>query len=104
MKILAIDKILPSATEENIRGVVIREALHVWMLQTKEIIREVYFRKDRPGTVLVLECADTEEARRILDTFPLVRAGVVGFDIIPLGHFVPFGTLLDQNILKSQTD
>ena len=102
MKILAIDRILPTATEEKIRGVVIREAIHIWMLTTKEIIREAYFRKDRPGVVLVLECENAQEARRILATFPMVEAGVIDFEIIPLGHFVPYGTPIDQELLKNE--
>lgn len=102
MKILALDRILPTATEENIRGVVVKEAIHTWMLMTKEIIREAYFRKDRPGVVLVLECENAAEAKRILSTFPMVTAGVIDFEIIPLGHFVPFGTLIDQELLKHQ--
>jgi hypothetical protein len=104
MKILAIDKILPTATESNIRGVVIRDAMHTWVLYTKDVVREVYFRKDRPGVVLVLECASVEEATTLLKTFPMAQAGVVDFDIIPLGHFVPFGTLLDQSLLTSLAD
>lgn len=103
MKIFAIDRILPTATEENIRGVVIREALHIWMLYTKELVREVHFRKDRPGVVLVLECESAADAKRILSTFPMVKAGVIDFDIIPVGHFVPFGTLLDQELLKGSS-
>ena len=102
MKVIAIDKILPTATEENIRGVVIREALHIWLLYSKDVVREVYFRKDRPGVVLHLECTDAAEAKRILSTFPMVKAGVIDFDIIPLGHFVPFGMLIDQELLKGQ--
>lgn len=104
MKILAIDKILPTATEENIRGVVIKDALHTWVLYTKDVVREVYFRKDRPGVVLVLECPTVEDAKGILKTFPMVKAGVIDFDIIPLGHFVPFGTLLDQSLLTSMAE
>lgn len=104
MKILAIDKILPTATEENIRGVVIRDALHTWILYTKDVIREVYFRKDRPGVVLILECASVDEAKGLLKTFPMAKAGVVDFDVIPLGHFVPFGTLLDQTLLTSMAE
>ncbi len=100
MKLFAIDRILPTATEETIRGVVIREALHIWLLYTKDIVREVYFRKDRPGTVLVLECENVADAKKFLSTFPMVKAGVIDFDIIPVGHFVPFGTLLDQELLK----
>jgi len=100
MKLFAVDRILPTATEENIRGVVIREALHIWMLYTKDIVRETYFRKDRPGVILVLEAENVAEAKKVLSTFPMVRAGVIDFDIIPVGHFVPFGTLLDQELLK----
>ncbi|GAB4134471.1 MAG: hypothetical protein Fur0041_07780 [Bacteroidia bacterium] len=99
MRILAIDRILPTATEEKIRGIVVKEAVHIWLLYSKEIIREFYFRKDRPGVVIVLECADINEAKRVLETFPLVRAGVIDFEIIPLGHFVPFGTLIDKSLL-----
>ncbi len=104
MKILAIDKILPTATEENIRGVVIKDALHTWVLYTKDVVREFYFRKDRPGVVLILECASVEEAKTLLKTFPMAKAGVVEFDVIPLGHFVPFGTLLDQSLLTTMAD
>jgi hypothetical protein len=102
MKIFAIDKILPTATEEKIRGVVIKEAIHIWMLTTKEIVREAYFRKDRPGVILVLECENAQEARRILSTFPMVAAGVIDFEVIPVGHFVPYGTLIDQELLKHE--
>lgn len=104
MKIFAIDRILATATEEKIRGVVIKEALHIWMLNTKDIVREMYFRKDRPGVVLVLEAENAAEAKQILSTFPMVAAGVIDFDIIPVGHFVPFGTLIDQDLLKGPGD
>ncbi len=104
MKIIAVDRILPTATEENIRGVVIKEALHTWLLYTKDIVREMNFRKDRPGVVLVLECENAQEAKRILSTFPMVKAGVIDFEIIPVGHFVPFGTLLDQELLKGNAE
>ena len=66
-------------------------------------MREAHFRKDRPGVVLVLECENIAEAKKILSTFPMVRNGVIDFDIIPVGHFVPFGTLLDQELLKGNS-
>ena len=34
--------------------------------------------------MLVLECADAEEARRVLGTLPLVRAALIAFEVIPL--------------------
>lgn len=100
MKIIAIDRILPTATEDKIRDTVMLEAFHTWALYSKEVIREMYFRKDRPGVVLVLECASAQEARQLLNTFPLVKAGVIEFDVIPVGHFVPFATLLSKEFIE----
>ena len=93
MKILAIDKILPGATAEKIQPLLQEEARHAWDAYLKEIIREIYFRKDRSGAVLMLECASVEEARKYVDKLPLVKAGLVDFNLIPLGPFIPFGAL-----------
>ena len=96
MKILALDKILPGATEEKIKPLLQQEARHAWESYLKEIVREIYFRKDRPGAVLVLECASVGEARNYIDELPLVKAGLVDFELIPLGPFIPFGALFAQ--------
>lgn len=93
MKILALDKMMAGATPEKIYPHLKEEAAKAWELHTQGTIREMYFRQDRPGAVLVMECASVEEARQIIDTLPLVKAGLVDFDIIPLGAFVPLGTL-----------
>jgi muconolactone delta-isomerase len=37
-----------------------------------------------PGAVLMLEVADTDAAARILAGFPLVEAGLISTEIIPL--------------------
>lgn len=100
MKIIAIDRILPSASEEKIRDVVIQDALHTWVLYSNDVIRELYFRKDRPGVVLIMETPTVGDARMLLSSFPLVKAGVIEFDIIPVGHFVPFGTLFSQDMME----
>ncbi len=87
MKLLAIDHMLPGATPELIRQHLLAEARHVWELHSAGIVREVYSRADRPGTVLMLEAHDEEDARRVLESFPLARAGLVAFDIVPLAAF-----------------
>ncbi len=93
MKILALDKILPGATPEKIYPNLKEEAATAWELHTQGTIRELYFRQDRPGAVLMLECASVEEARAVINSLPLVKAGLVDFDLIPLGAFAPFATL-----------
>jgi hypothetical protein len=93
MKILALDKILDGATEEKIKHHLKNEALMAWDLYMKGTLRELYFRQDRPGAVLVMECESVVEARRILDGLPLAKEGLIAFDVIPLGPFVPFAAL-----------
>jgi hypothetical protein len=96
MKILAIGKPVPGATEEKIYAHVKEEVGRGWELYASGIFREMYSRPDGGGVVLILECADVEEAKKVLDTLPLVKAGLVNYDIIPLGPFTLFSVLFAQ--------
>jgi hypothetical protein len=51
------------------------------------IVCDIYFRQDRPGVAIFLECASTDEALKILADLPLAKAGLIEFDAIPLGPF-----------------
>jgi hypothetical protein len=57
------------------------------------VIRELYFRRDQSTAVLVLECADVEAAREALATLPLVEAGLIRFDLLPLAPYPGFARL-----------
>jgi hypothetical protein len=92
-KIFAIDRVLPGATPEQIAALLGTEARHAWELHKVGIIRENHLRTDRPGVVIVLECLGVDEARSILAEFPLVRAGLIEFDLIPVGAFLPLERL-----------
>ena len=50
-------------------------------------VREIYFRRDRPGGVLVLECESVEQARELLGTLPMVKGGLTEFELIPVGPY-----------------
>lgn len=84
MKFIALEKEIPHQTAPDFAPHLKAEAWQVWRLQQADIIREIYFRADRPEAVLTLECASVEEARRALDTLPLVQAGLITFELIPL--------------------
>jgi hypothetical protein len=43
--------------------------------------------------VLVLECANLVEAQATLDQLPLVRAGLIDFDLVPLKPYPGFARL-----------
>lgn len=93
MKILALEvetSALPSAAfEPHLKD----EARVLWELLQADIVREVYFRQEWHGAVLILECPDATDAQRVLGELPLVRAGLIRFDIIPLIPYPGFARL-----------
>lgn len=93
MKILALEHELPNATAEQFQQYASDEARKVWDLHQAGIIRELYFRADRNEAVLVLECASVIEAQEILAALPLVNAGLISFEIIPLKAYPGFARL-----------
>jgi hypothetical protein len=97
MKILAIEKEIPGITAEDFRPHLLKaEAARAWELYQSGLFREMYFRQDWPGAVLVLECADVEEANAVLNTLPLVKEGLITFEIIPLVPYPGFSRLFDE--------
>jgi hypothetical protein len=93
MKILALEQELPGHTEDDFAPYLKAEAERVWALYQEGLIRELYFRADRSEAVLVLECASLDEARAALDSLPLVRAGLIDFELIPLRPYPGFSRL-----------
>jgi len=90
MKILALEHELPEIAPEQFQPHLKHEAARVWELTQAGILREAYFRQERTEAVLILECAGAAEAREVLDTLPLVQAGLITFEIIPL---IPYSGL-----------
>jgi muconolactone delta-isomerase len=84
MKILALEQELPGVEVEQFHAHLKAEAARVWELYQAGVLREFYFRQDHTTAVLVMECAGVAEARAVLATMPLVRAGLIEFEIIPL--------------------
>src|SRR5512139_2726535 len=98
MKILAIEHDPPGVRDDQFTAELLRaEAQCAWELQQAGLIRELYFRADRDEAVLVLECADVDEARSLLDTLPLVREELIGFELIPLRAYPGFARLFSAD-------
>ncbi len=93
MKILALEHELPNIPAAAFAPYAAAEAKRVWQLVQDGVIRETYFRQDRSTAVLILECADATEAEAVLQTLPMVRAGLITFEIIPLVAYPGFARL-----------
>jgi hypothetical protein len=94
MKILAVEHDPPEVHADQFTAALLRaEARRAWELHQAGLIRELYFRADRDEAILVLECADVEEALEVLNTLPLVREKLARFELIPLTAYPGFARL-----------
>ena len=91
MKILAPERELPHAkfTEE----LLIAEAQHVWHLQQTGFIREIYFTSKTHEAVIMFEGESPEAIEELIQKFPLVEAGCIEFQLIPLEPYDGFERL-----------
>ena len=97
MKILAMEKEIPGVTAERFTSHLKKaEAARVWELYQAGVFRDLYFRQDRSDAVLVLECADVAEANQVLNALPLVKEGLIAFDVIALIPYPGFSRLFTE--------
>jgi hypothetical protein len=95
MKILALEREVPGVSDEAFEPHLRDEAARAWELHQSGVLRELYFRDDWPGAVLVLECEDVAAAEHVLATLPLVSKGLIQFELIPLRPYPGFARLFE---------
>lgn len=88
MRVLCLDIPQPDATFEKYQPHLLDEVRHAWQLYKGGVIRDIYFRQDRPGVAIIAECDSVEAARQAMSEFPLAKVGLIGWDIIPIGPMV----------------
>ena len=95
MKILCIEKEAPGVKDEDYKPHLKAEALKAWQLYQEGIIRELYFTQNDHSAVLILECKNADEADKVLNTLPLVKEGLIKFNIMPLIPYSGFARLFE---------
>jgi muconolactone delta-isomerase len=104
MKILALEVEQPTAQAADFAPHLRAEAEQAYALYAAGVLRELYFRADRASAVLVLECASLEAARAALATLPLVAAGLIDFELIPLAPYPGFARLFAAGDRRPRSD
>lgn len=84
MEFLAIANVGPAASVELVELLGEAEARRVWELYVGGVVRRVWCRGDRAGAVLLLECTTGAEARDAVGSLPMVEAGLLEVEVIPL--------------------
>jgi hypothetical protein len=91
-KIFAVARPTPEVTWEDMVTVMQTEAAHVWALYERNILRDAWIRTDALGAVYVLETAP-DAAAGLLSEQPMVRYGLVDFEVVPVGPYTPLSLL-----------
>jgi hypothetical protein len=59
-------------------------------------VRELYFHRDEQTAVLILEAESLEAASEILSALPLVKSGLISFELMPLVPYSGFQRLFGE--------
>lgn len=96
-KILAISHPLgaPMTAEQRAR-IMPREVRATVAAYLGGKIDQWYVQNNGRGVVFIVNASTPEEAKTVLEQFPLGQAGLMGFDYIPLGPLSPLRFLTDQ--------
>jgi hypothetical protein len=95
-KVLAIGSWTAKATPEARLPIMPFEARETLRLQLAGKIDEWFAKTDGSGAVFLMNITDPAEAHRLLEKLPLGQAGMMTFELIPVGPLWPLGLLLRE--------
>lgn len=96
MKFLVKETELRSIPSDQKEQLLADEALHVWNLYQKGIIREIYFTAETHEAVIIFEGNQKDEIIKITNDFPLVKNGYIKFEITELNPYTGFKRLFNE--------
>lgn len=94
IKLLAIGSFTAKASPDVWRPILPSEMRETARLYLAGKIDQWYVKQDQSGVVFILNVTDPKEAHELLDKLPLGKAGLMEFQMIPLGPLSPLRTLL----------
>lgn len=84
MRVQVLLECVPGVRREEIEQYAAAEAKSIADLIEAGWVCEAYYREDRHGAILMLECRSAAEAQQIVGTLPFVKAKFVKADLVPL--------------------
>ena len=97
MPFLILARIASGVSTEQVLPYIKAEAEAVWQCYAAEIVRSFYYIADMSGAVLLCEASDLQAMQAIAAEFPMAKAGVLAFEILPLKSYTGLATLFAQS-------
>jgi hypothetical protein len=98
MKLLAIEHETSSINWNEENEVLISESYQVYHLFQEGIIRDIYFTENE-NAVIILESKSKSEAENVLATLPLVKAGLIDFEVMELRPYTGFDRIIQRQLI-----
>jgi len=99
-KVLAIGHIVANApNRQPIMPSEVRETVKLYLAGR---IDQWYVRKDLPGVVFLMNVSTVKEAHDLLEALPLGKAGIMEFELIPIGPLSPLQYLLAEPVAPAK--
>jgi muconolactone delta-isomerase len=96
MQILVITRDAPGVNWDGKERLLREEALHVWGLQRRTIVRAIWFTDPDRDAVILMECDSVARAESILDQFPLVRDRMIEYSVMALTAYDGYERLFER--------
>jgi len=93
-KILAIGSVTTKGTPDAIGPILPFEVRATVRLHLAGKIEQWFFQTEGNGVVFIMNCTTAEEAHELLEKLPLGVAGMMEFELIPLGPLKPLSMLI----------
>lgn len=98
MKLLAIEQETSAVNWAEESETLINESYQVYHLFQEGIIRDIYFTENE-NAVIILEGASKAEAANVLSTLPLVKAGLISFEVMELRPYTGFDRIIRKSMI-----
>jgi muconolactone delta-isomerase len=93
MQYLVIMRVKPGTSQEQLGPLMKPEAAKAWDMMASGALRSIHFIKGPVGAVLLFEVSDEKEVEVRVSQLPLVEAGLVNVEVLPLTPFTGFAAL-----------
>lgn len=97
MQFLIVARVAKGIAMKQVLPYIKAEAEAVWQQYLAEIVRTIYYIADMSGAVLFCEATDLEAMQAIVAQFPMAKAGILSFEILPLKPYAGLEALFGKS-------
>lgn len=93
MQFLVIARVVEGTPMDKVLPLVPKEAAKVWEEYAADMVRSIHYIANMSGAVLMLEAPSLEEVQEAVAKFPMVEAGVLDAEVLPLKPYTGLESL-----------